>query len=53
MLTHPDTYFRDAVARHDRHLALRPATPIAAARRGARRLARVALLVLGAPHARG
>ena len=52
MLMHPDACFRDAVARHDRHLAVRPATPLAAARRGARRLAGVVLLALGAPNAR-
>ena len=51
MLAHPDTCFRDAVARHDRHLAVRPATPLAVARRGARRLRSVVLLAIGAPHA--
>jgi hypothetical protein len=52
MLMHPDTCFRDAVARHDRRLAVGPAAPLATARRGARRLARVVLVALGAPNAR-
>lgn len=52
MWMHFEPCFRDAVARHDRHLAARPATPLVAARRGARRLRSVVLLALGAPHGR-